>query len=513
MTMQQRANGGRGTAKVNGTQPLEEKGHGAGQLLTMEQAVELLKTSRPTFYRWVRKGRIVGTKLGRQWRFRRGDIERFLAGQEPRIELRADPTPLVAALAQRLEGLGLKGYAADEPDKIARAVALMIRIAVAMQASDFHIEPYTRQGPEGAFAVLRYRVDGVLHPVAEIDIRLLPAIDERFKGLAACDVRERVRPQDGRILARIADTGRLMDLRVCFVPALLGPSLAVRVLDPDVVQLLNLDRIGYAPRDKERLLRWLRAPWGTILVSGPTGCGKTTVIYACLNRLASPERKLMSIEDPIEVLLPGVVQVPVRPHDGVTFPTALRSFLRSAPNVIYVGEIRDFDTLQIVHQASLTGHLLLTTLHADEAARALKRMVEIGSDPFVVADSTKLIIAQRLIRELCPDCSVEAQPLPSQLEQAAELARAGGLDWGPLPKAFRTPRGCAKCHQTGFRGRDVVAEALEVTPEIGEALRRGASLDELRTIAIGQGMTTIAADAVRRAAAGATSLEEALRVL
>jgi len=513
MARQQQADGGRGPAGASDTQTKQPQGHAAGQLLTMRQAIELLKTSRPTFYRWVREGRLVGTKLGRQWRFQRGDVERFLAGQAPRIELRADPAPLVAALAQRLEGLGVKGYASDEPDAIARAIALMVRLAVAMQASDFHIEPYTTGGPEGAIAVLRYRVDGVLHPVARIDIRLLPAIDERFKGLAACDVRERVRPQDGRILARVADTGRLMDLRVCFVSALLGPSLTVRVLDPDVVHLLNLDRIGYAQRDKEKLLRALRAPWGTVIISGPTGCGKTTVIYACLNHLATPDRKLMSIEDPVEVLLPGVVQVPLRPHEGVTFPTALRAFLRSAPNVIHVGEIRDLETLQIVHQAALTGHLLLTTLHADEAARALKRMVEIGSDPFLVADSTKLIIAQRLIRKLCPECSVEAQPPASQLEQAAGLASAGGLDWAALPRAFRAPRGCPKCHQTGFRGRGVIAEALEVTPEIGAALRRAAALDELRAIAVGQGMTSLAADGVRRAAEGLTSLEEALRVL
>ncbi len=208
------------------------------------------------------------------------------------------------------------------------------------------------------------------------------------------------------------------------------------------------------------LLRALRAPWGAILLTGPTGCGKTTALYACLNHLATPERKLMSVEDPVEFLLPGVVQVAVRPQAGVTFATAVRAFLRSAPNVIMLGEVRDLESLQLVHQAALTGHLVLTTLHADEAARALVRMVEIGSDPFLVADST-----------------------------------------------------CAKCHQTGFRGREVIAEALEVTPEIGAALRRGASLDELRTIAVGQSMTTLAADGLRRAAEGHTSIEEVLRVL
>ncbi|HUT36947.1 MAG TPA: ATPase, T2SS/T4P/T4SS family [Planctomycetota bacterium] len=512
MTKPTGVNGGRGAPRASDTQPLEEKGHAAGQLLTMRQAIELLKTSRPTFYRWVRQGRIVGTKLGRQWRFRRADVERFLAGQEPRIELRADLSPLIENLRRRVEALGAKDVAPPDATDIVHAVSLMIRLGVAMQASDIHIEPSRRAGREGTVGVLRYRVDGVLHPVAEIDARLLPALDEQWKTMANCDVHEKVRPQDGRIEVRLADTGQVVDLRVCFVPAVLGPSLTVRVLDASAVRL-ELDRLGYAPRDKERLLRALRAPWGTLLITGPTGCGKTTVLYACLNHLVSPERKLMAVEDPVEFLLPGVVQVAVRPQAGVTFATAVRSFLRSAPNVIMVGEVRDLASLQLVHQAALTGHLVLTTLHADEAARALVRMVEIGSDPFLVADSTKLIIAQRLIRKLCPECSVEAQPLASHLEQAATLARAGGLDWAALPKAFRAPRGCAKCHQTGFRGREVIAEALEVTPEIGAALRRGASLDELRTIAIGQGMTTMAADGIRRAAEGATSLEEVLRVL
>ena len=513
MAKRKRTDGRRATATVNDTQTEQPQAPAASQLLTMEQAIELLKTSRPTFYRWVRHGKVKGTKVGRQWRFYREDIERFLKGQEPRIELRADLSPLIANLRRRVEELGARDVAPPDATDLVRAISLMIRLGVAMQASDIHIEPQRKAGSNETIALLRYRVDGVLHPVAEIDARLLPAIDERWRTMAGCDVHEKVRSQDGRIEVRLADTGKLVDLRVCFLPALLGPSLTVRVLDPDAVGPLTLDRIGYAPRDKEKLIRWLHAPWGGIVITGPTGCGKTTILYACLNHLATPDRKLMSVEDPVEFLLPGVLQVPVRPQEGMTFATALRAFLRSAANVIMVGEVRDFETLQIVHQAALTGHLLLTTLHADEAARALTRMVEIGSDPFLVADSTKLIVAQRLVRRLCRECSVEGQPLASHLEQAAELARAGGLGWDALPKAFRQPRGCAKCHQTGFRGRDVIAEALEVTPEIGAALRRGASVEELRRIAVGQGMTTMAADGIRRAAEGLTTLEEVLRVL
>jgi excisionase family DNA binding protein len=479
----------------------------------MSQAIELLKTSRPTFYRWLREGKVKGMKVGRQWRFYREDIERFLKGQEPRIELPADLKPLIKHLRRRVEELGAKDVSPEGASDVIRAVSLMIRLAVAMNASDIHIEPHMREGAEGAVALLRYRIDGVLHPVAEIDMRLLPAIDTRWKAMAACDVHEKARPQDGRILIKLADTGKQVDLRVSFLCAALGPSLCVRVLDPDVVRPLDLDGIGYSSRDKEALLRAIEAPWGTTLLTGPTGIGKTTTLYACLNHLAGPDRKLMTIEDPVEFFLPWVVQVPLRPRDGVTFPVALRSLLRSAPNVIMVGEVRDFETLQVVHQASLTGHIVLTTLHADEAARALKRMVEMGSDPFVVADSTRLILSQRLIRKLCAVCSKEQEPVGSRLERAAELARAGGFDWESVSKKFWAPAGCSACHQTGFRGREVIAEALEVTPEIGAALRRGASVEELRSIAVGQGMTTMAADGIRRAAAGTTSLDEVLRVL
>jgi type II secretory ATPase GspE/PulE/Tfp pilus assembly ATPase PilB-like protein len=274
-----------------------------------------------------------------------------------------------------------------------------------------------------------------------------------------------------------------------------------------------LGQIDYSPRDKQKLRDWLHAPWGIIIVSGPTGSGKTTALYACIRELAKPEQKVMSIENPIEFFLPWVVQMEIRPAAGVTFPVALRSVLRSDPDVVMVGEIRDLETLTISQQCALTGHLVLTTMHADEAARTLRRMVEMGGEPFVVGDATKLVVAQRLVRKLCPQCSKEQQPPEDLLRQAEQLASHGGLDWGALRKEFRSPVGCPKCNNSGYRGRNVIAEALEVTHAIREAVKRGASVDELRTIAVGEGMRTMAAHGIQRAAEGYTAMEEVLRVL
>ena len=501
-----RARGGRAEAPAPEPPPESE-------LLDMNQAAERLKTSRATFYRWLRAGKIKGMKLGRLWRFRREDVERFLEGKEPRVDLPADLSPLIATLRRRVEELGARDVAPEDADDVTHAVSLMIRLAVALGASDLHLAPHMKDPAGEAVGILSYRIDGALHLAAEVDVRLLPALVERWVRMAACDMREKVRPQDGRILVRLNDLDRAIDLRVNFLPVALGPSLTARVLDPDVMRPFDLGRLGFGARDREKLLRALDAPWGAILVVGPTGCGKTTTLYACLSHLSGPDRKIMTAEEPIEFFLPWVIQMELRPRSGVTFPVAVRAFLRSAPNVILVGEIRERETLGLVHAAALTGHLVFSTLHADGAAKALTRMVEMGADPFVIADSTRLVVAQRLIRKLCTACSQPHEPPASRLARAAELCRAGGVDWDALPKTFRGPRGCALCGHTGFKGREVVAEALEVTPGIGEALRRGATVDELCTIAVGQGMTTLAADGIRRAASGATSLDEALRVL
>ncbi len=479
-------------------------------LMGMEEAIALLKTTRATFYRWLRGGKIKGFKAGRQWRFERAEIERFLKGEEPQLELPVSIEPLVKSLVRRAAKLGVQDLAEPEKADLGNAVDLIINLAVAMRASDIHIEPFSTAPGAETVGVLRYRVDGVLHPLAEFDLRLIPALVGRFKAAAGCDVREKIKPQDGRILLDAGD--HKLDLRLSFVGPTMGESVTVRILDPRAV-LLNLANIDYTARDRERLMRNIRSPWGLVLVTGPTGCGKTTVLYACLNELAGPDVKTMSLEDPVEFLLPWVTQIGIQPSRGLTFERGIRAVLRSDPDVILVGEIRNRETLTVCQQAALTGHMVMTTLHTDEAASALKRMVEIGSEPFVVAEATRMVVAQRLVRKLCPKCSRPQQPSEETLRRAAELARSGGLGWDSLKAAFRGPTGCSECGQTGFKGRTVISEVLEITSEIGRALRAEASVDEIRSIAVSQGMTTLAADGIRRAAEGQVVLMEVLQIL
>jgi type IV pilus assembly protein PilB len=480
----------------------------SAELLDMEQAIRLLKTSRPTFYRWLRSGRIKGMKVGRQWRFYRQDIERFLKGEPPRIDLPASIGPLVGQLADKLRSAGLMPLPPHD-ESVAGAVTLLFHLALQCRASDIHVASLqTTEHPNG-MGTVRLRVDGVLKPMAEFDVRLVPAVVEHLKTLAACDPRERAKPQDGRILLESGNDS--LDMRLCFVPTVLGEAVTVRLLSRNAVQL-TLDRIDYAPTDRERLLRALALPWGVVLCTGPTGSGKTTTLYACLNHVTRPEVKVMSIEDPVEYVLPGVVQMGVNAKAGLTFPAALRAVFRSDPDVVMVGEVRDNETLEVCLQTALTGHLVLSTLHTEDAPSAMVRMLNLGADDFLVANAVKLVVAQRLVRLLCPDCSVPREMPSDQLERARQVAVAGGLNWEALPAGYRDARGCPKCAGLGYRRRTVVSEVLEVTPEIGNAIRHKATADELRALAIRQGMTTMGADGVRRAALGQTTLSEALRV-
>ena len=361
------------------------------RLLDMTQAIKLLKTTRATFYRWLRSGKIRGMKVGRQWRFERSEIERFLKGEEPRIELRTDITPLLEDLRERTRKLKAKEISLPAQAGPQRAVKLIVELGIAMDASDIHLAAHTGVHGREKLAVLRYRVDGVLHPAADIDIRLLPAIIEQWKTFAGCNPRETT-PQDGRIIFEIAGEKEGCHLFVSFLPTHLGDSVTARILRRDVSKLTQpvLDTLGFAPRDKEKISKWTKAPWGLIVLNGPTGCGKTITMYACLNHLNTPQIKVMTVEDPVELAFPWMVQVQVNEKTGLTFARVVRSFLRSDPDVIMVGEIRDREVLGLCFQTTLTGHLVLTSLNADESAKALTRMIDIEPAPFMVADTVKL---------------------------------------------------------------------------------------------------------------------------
>ena len=492
---------------------LMERKDKEGELVDMEEAIAYLKTTRPTFYRWLRSGRIKGMKIGRQWRFYRSDLDRFLRGQDPQIALTADLSPLIDALNKKAAELGIK-LATTKPEEdispLAPAVELIIVLAAKMRASSIHIASQVRSGQDEPLGSIRIRIDGVLHLLAEFDNRLQRAIVERWKIMANCDLHETAKPQDGRIQINVE--GKKLDLRIAFVPTVLGEALTVRILDANAVKL-DFESMPFNSGDKEKIRSNLRTPWGIVLCTGPAGSGKTTTLYSCLNLMNTPSSNLISIEDPVEYLLPGVTQIPLRPGQGLTFAGAMRSVLRQDPDIIMVGEIRDQESLMMMQEAALTGHLVLSTLHTENAAAALQRMIEIGVPPFLVADSTRMVIAQRLLRVLCPKCKRPVALAPDLLASAERLARKGGLDWDRMEKNFHEAVGCAECRQTGFRGRTLAAEVLEMTPQIGEALRRAASVDELQSVAISQGMTSMAADGVRRAALGQTTLSEVFRIL
>lgn len=486
-----------------------------GEVIDMREAIELLKTSRPTFYRWLRSGKIRGMKVGRQWRFYKADIEHFMRGESPRIDLAADITPLVVALDKRLKEAGVKKLPQGD-NEVQASVLRMIAVAVTTRASDIHITSHIPEGGVDVRGVLRYRIDGVLHVASEIDARLVPAIVGEWKRMAACDVHETAKPQDGRIMCKLSDLmaephDKVIDLRVCFLPTALGESVTARLLDQNAVRL-KLDNLGLDEKNDARIRQAMKLPWGIVICSGPTGSGKTTTLYSCLQEVTQPGVKVMSVEDPVEYMLPWVTQVPVRTQIGMTFNNILRSFLRSDPDVVLVGEIRDLETAHICTQAALTGHLVLTTLHTDSAAAALVRLNDIGVDPFLVADSVKLVIAQRLVRKLCVDCRTKAKPPDDILENAAETARRGGVKWHSLPDNFMDPVGCAKCHQTGFRGRLALMETLEVTPGIAKAVRDGASAADIEARAVTNGMLTMSADGVRRAAEGKVTLRSIMTI-
>lgn len=478
------------------------------ELMSLEEAVETLKTSRSTVYRWLRNGQLRGVKVGRQWRVRTDDVERFLTGESPRI----DAPPGVAKFLASLHALvGEEEEGVPEGEASMAAVIAMLRVALAEKASHLALEPHisTEGRVEGW---LRIRSDGMLSTRASTDARSMPSLVEAWKTFAGCDVLKTTVAQTGRASVAVGD-GKHIELHVTIVPSILGESVSVAIVDPTVQEMAtNLDRFDFSSVDRDRIDRALAEPFGMIVVTGPTGSAKSTFLYACLKKLATPGLETISIEPMVELRIPGVLQIPVDASKGTTVASAIRAALRCDLDVLMVAEIPDTEALELVGPVALTGHLVLTALHAPDAISALVRMVEYGMEPHTAAEATRLVVSQRLVRKLCPECSVPKKLSKAELTRAKKAAREGGLDWDELPSRWRDAVGCASCGKSGYRGRRVIAETLEMSEELAEALRAKESEATLREIAIRNGLTTLTADGLRRAAAGETTLDEVWRV-
>ncbi len=384
----------------------------------------------------------------------------------------------------------------DESAPVVRLVQYMIAEAVQLRASDIHVEPFEER------VRIRYRIDGVLVERDSPPRRLLGALLSRIKILAKMDIAERRRPQDGRIKITVGEKD--LDLRVSMIPTNHGQSCVMRLLDKDNIKV-GVKQLGLADRDFKLFTGLIKRPNGIFLVTGPTGSGKTTTLYAALNALNRPDRKIITAEDPVEYYLPGVNQVEVRHNIGLDFARIIRAMLRQAPNIILVGEMRDTETAQMGIQASLTGHLVFSTLHTNDAPSAVTRMTDMGVPGYMVASSVIAVLAQRLVRKICTRCKVPITMMDSVLEDAGLP-----LDIVPFSK-FSKGKGCPYCQKKGYRGRIGIYELMIVNGRLREKMFAGKSSAELRTEAINAGMTTLYCDGLRKVVQGITTMDEVYR--
>ena len=387
-----------------------------------------------------------------------------------------------------------------EEAPIIRLINVLLMSAIQKGASDIHLEPYEKE------LRVRYRVDGVLYNVMSPPMKARDAMTSRIKIMAKLDISEKRLPQDGRIKIRFQDHGspKEIDFRVSCLPTLFGEKIVMRVLDKDKL-MLDMTKLGFESESLVKFEAAIQQPWGMVLVTGPTGSGKTNTLYSSISRINTTKTNIMTAEDPVEFNLMGVNQVQVREGIGLTFAAALRSFLRQDPNIILVGEIRDFETAEIAVKAALTGHLVLSTLHTNDAPSTVNRLMNMGIEPFLVASSLNLVCAQRLVRRICKNC-VEAQPLP-----AVALEKAG---FSPEDAKTVVPNhgtGCEKCNKTGFKGRVGLYEVMEVTEALRELVLIGSSAMDLRRKAIEEGMVTLRQSGLRKVKDGVTTIDEVVR--
>jgi type IV pilus assembly protein PilB len=391
---------------------------------------------------------------------------------------------------------------ADESDEapVVRLVNIILTDAIKRGASDIHIEPYEKKYR------CRYRIDGILYEVMHPPLRLREAITSRIKIMAKLDIAEKRLPQDGRIKikTKIADREKELDYRVSVLPTIYGEKIVLRLLDKDNL-MLDMTKLGFEPQSLSIFEHSIAQPYGMVLVTGPTGSGKTNTLYSALSNLNKSDTNIMTAEDPVEFNLPGINQVQMKESIGLNFAAALRSFLRQDPNIILVGEVRDFETAEVAIKAALTGHLVLSTLHTNDAPSTINRLMNMGIEPFLVATSVHLVVAQRLVRRICSFCKEPVDAPPASLVPIGFKEREART-----VKLFKG-RGCEQCSDTGYKGRTGLYEVMEIDDEIRELILSGASSIELREKAVENGMITLRMSGLQKIRDGMTSVEEVVR--
>ena len=387
-----------------------------------------------------------------------------------------------------------------EEAPVIKLVNVILMSAIQKGASDIHIEPYEKE------LRVRYRVDGILYNIMAPPMKFRDAITSRIKIMSKLDIAEKRLPQDGRIKIRFQDNGvnRDIDFRVSSLPTLFGEKIVMRLLDKEKL-MLDMTKLGFEVESLAKFEAAIQKPWGMVLVTGPTGSGKTNTLYSSIARINTSETNIMTAEDPVEFNLVGINQVQVRENIGLNFAAALRSFLRQDPNTILVGEIRDFETAEIAVKAALTGHLVLSTLHTNDAPSTVNRLMNMGIEPFLVASSLNLVCAQRLVRRICKNCAQPHPMPPEALMQAGFNAEDGNT---VVPQKGK---GCEKCNNTGYKGRVGLYEVMEITEELRELILVGASGLELRRKAVEEGMITLRGSGLIKVKLGMTTLEEVVR--
>ena len=422
------------------------------------------------------------------------EVQRFLE----EIEMSDDSSVEVMDIEE--DELALESGDGDEDAPAIKLVNLVFNDAISKGASDIHFEPYEKN-----FRI-RLRIDGILHEFMTPPMNLKNKITSRLKLIAGIDIAEKRLPQDGRIKTKMEVNGqkKVIDMRVSSLPTIHGEKVVIRLLDKDQLKL-DLTDLGFESQSLQKFERNIQEPWGIILVTGPTGSGKTNTLYSAIAKLNKEEVNILTAENPVEFNLFGINQVNIKEHIGLTFPAALRSFLRQDPNIILVGEIRDFETADIAIKAALTGHLVLSTLHTNDAPSTIARLVNMGIEPFLVTSSVRLVQAQRLLRRLCKVCKAEVKvPAQTLIEVGFSPEEAKTI------KVFE-PKGCDKCNQTGYKGRVGVFEVMEMDEELRELVLIGASTSELRQKAKEKGMLTLRMSGLEKVKNGITSIEEVLR--